>query len=149
MVNLAPQMNRRASILKYDKSVFVVLALHLYVHFTSILISLIEKYDRNGLRGYKKLYTWSVDLSPEPKRHHMNLIMNPAQAVNDEVLADAIEKWDQDCTNIRLVDPKCVLHDPFRLTAIKNLLSPKCLEQMDTLLNSSLMEDYTKVRAKV
>ena len=97
---------------------------------------------RGGLKTCKDLqFFFSI--------HHMNLIMNPAQAVNDEVLADAIEKWDQDCTNIRLVDPKCVLHDPFRLTAIKNLLSPKCLEQMDTLLNSSLMEDYTKVRAKV
>ncbi len=54
----------------------------------------IQKYEDNGMRSYKKLFIWSVDIGEDAKQISMNEIMNPAAAKTDEILADAIEKWD-------------------------------------------------------
>ena len=56
---------------------------------------MIQQHKYSGLRGYKKLHFWLVDLSADMKRHRMNMIMNPAPAKADVELAAAIEKWDQ------------------------------------------------------
>ncbi len=44
------------------------------------LVLAIHKHKYNGLRGYKKLYIWSVDISDTVKQAHMNAIMNEASA---------------------------------------------------------------------
>ena len=41
------------------------------------LVSKIHKYEDNGLRAYKKLYIWSVDISDDAKHESINKIMNP------------------------------------------------------------------------
>ena len=63
------------------------------------LLDMVVKYEHSGLRAYKKLYIWSTDISDDAKQLRMNGFMNPPQAKSDEVLAEAIEKWDRFAEN--------------------------------------------------
>jgi len=113
------------------------------------LCELIKKHELNGLRGYKKLYIWSVDISNTVKQDHMTNIMKPPAAKSDGALASAIEKWDQDRADIRKIDGRCVLQDPFLLTAFKSLCTPNVLKFIDEQMDSGAQEDYEEVRKRV
>ena len=109
----------------------------------------IQKHEQNGLRSYKKLYIWSVDISSNAKQLSMNQIMNPERAKSEEELADAIEKWDRDQTELAKVDPGCELPEAFKLPAFKNMLPPRVLEFVETQMDSSLSDNYKEVRKRV
>jgi len=113
------------------------------------LSELIKKYDNNGLRAYKKLYIWCLDISAQAKQVNMKHIMNPDRAKSDEELADRIEKWDDDRRELIKIDPQCELKDPFLLTAFKDLLTPKMADYIDNQMDSSVSEDYDEVRKRV
>jgi hypothetical protein len=113
------------------------------------MCELIRKYEQNGLRAYKKLYTWSQDLSSAAKEKNMGSIMNPTRATRDEELANCIEKWDRDQVELAKADPRCVLYMPFKLLAFKNLCPQKLLDHIDTQLNTQTLEDYDEVRKLV
>jgi hypothetical protein len=112
-------------------------------------VQLIQKQAPNGMRSYKKLWTWSQDISSQAKQVNMMSIMNPARATSDETLADRIESWDQEQIELLKVDPTCELRPPFILTSFKNLLPEKVLKHVEEQMDSTLSENYTKLRSKV
>jgi hypothetical protein len=112
-------------------------------------IEMIQKYEKNGMRAYKKLFTWSVDISSTAKQHNMTGIMNPSAAKSDEDLANHIEKWDQDRRDLLLLDPSCELKEPFVLVAFKQLLTNKMRDYVDNMLDPSISENYEVIRSKV
>ena len=113
------------------------------------LLELIHKHEQNGLRSYKKLFIWSVDISSNAKHVCVSKIMNPDPARSNEELADAIEKWDRDQMNLMKIDPKCVLTDPLKLPAFKKILTPEMLEHVENQMDSSISDNYTEVRKRV
>ena len=113
------------------------------------LLELIRKHEQNGLRSYKKLYIWSVDISSEAKQQSMNKIMNPPPAASEEVLADAIEKWDRDQVELLKVDPSCELPTAFKLPAFKNLFPPAVLNHVQNQMDSTVSDNYLEVRKRV
>ena len=44
------------------------------------LTELVQKHEQNGLRAYKKLYIWSVDISSNAKHVSIGQIMHPDRA---------------------------------------------------------------------
>jgi len=113
------------------------------------LLEVIQKHEQNGLRSYKKLYIWSVDISSNAKHVSIGKIMHPERARSGSELADAIEKWDQDQKNLAKVDPQCVLSGPFRLPAFKKLFPPEVLDHVDNQMDSHVSDDYNEVRKRV
>ena len=112
-------------------------------------ITIIQKYGKNGLRAYKKLYTWSVDISDEAKQLAMNEIMNPKPAKSDAELASHIEAWDYKCAELLKVDSKCELKDPFRLVAFKSLLTNTMSTYIINQIDPAFTNDYDFIRSKV
>ena len=55
------------------------------------LNELISKYEQNGMRQYKKLYIWTIEISDEIKQSAMSRVMNPKAAANGGVLAEAMK----------------------------------------------------------
>jgi len=113
------------------------------------LLEVIQKHEQNGLRSYKKLYIWSVDISSNAKHVSIGKIMHPERARSGSELADAIEKWDQDQKNLAKVDPQCVLSGPFRLPAFKKLFPPEVLDHVENQMDSHVSDDYNEVRKRV
>jgi len=113
------------------------------------LLELIQKHEQNGLRGYKKLYIWSVDISSSAKHVSINQIMNPECARSGPELAEAIEKWDQDQIELLKIDPKCALPDVFRLPAFKKLLPQDVLDHVENQMDSAISDNYQEVRKRV
>ena len=112
-------------------------------------ITITQKYGKNGLRAYKKLYTWSVDISDEAKSIAMNAIMNPKQAKSDSDLASHIESWDFDCQELLKVDATCELKDPFRLVAFKSLLTNTMSNYILNQIDPAFTTNYDFIRSKV
>ena len=112
------------------------------------LVEKIKKHGDNGLRSYKMLHTWSVDISSAAKQITMAAIMNPKQARNEETLAEAIESWDRDQRELLLIDSSCELKDPFRITAFKSLLPNALLSHLEQNLDPHL-EQYENLRNRV
>ena len=116
-------------------------------------VALIQKYEEdgimNGMRAYKKLYIWSIDVSHEVQHENMKYIMYPSAAKNNGLLADAIEKWDQDQKDLRIMDPSAVLVDPWRLVAFKMIFTPDAKKLVDEQLDHSQQKDYDLVRKRV
>ena len=113
------------------------------------LAELIRKHEQNGLRSFKKLYTWSVDISSNAKHESMGKIMHPDRVKQGCDLADAIEKWDQDQLNLLKVDPKSELPESFRLSAFKKLLPAEVLDHIENQMETSLSDNYAEVRKRV
>ena len=113
------------------------------------LLEIIQKHEQNGLRSYKKLYIWSVDISSNAKHISIGRIMHPDCAKSGAELADVIEKWDQDQSDLLKVDPKCELTEPFRLPAFKKLLPPDVLDHVENQMDSSFSDNYEEVRKRV
>ena len=113
------------------------------------LLELIKKHKQNGMRAYKKLFTWSVDVSNTAKSESMKAIMNPERAKTEEGLAAHIESWDRDREELVKVDPACELKMPFLLIAFKNLLPVKMIEHIENQLSNEVQENYEEIRKKV
>ena len=113
------------------------------------LVLAIRKHRYNGLRGYKKLYLWSVDIIDVVKQQHMGMIMNPQPAKHDHEQAAVIEKWDQDRSDLMQADPKCELKEPFILTSFLQLLTPTFRDFINKQLDPTLRNDYTVVRSRI
>ena len=58
-----------------------------------------------------------------------------AAAKKEADLAEAIEKWDRDCQELRLVDSRCELKDPFRLAAFKCILTSNVANMVNNHLD--------------
>ena len=71
--------------------------------------SLIKKHGSHGIRCYKALQKWSSDISEGAKQTRLTKLMHPPTVHKDELLADAIEKWDQERRDLALLDPEYVL----------------------------------------
>jgi hypothetical protein len=90
-----------------------------------------------------------MDISAQAKQKDMMSIMVPTRATSDETLADRIESWDADQIDLLKVDPTCELRPPVTLSAFKNLLPEKVLKHVDEQMDSSLSDNYEKLRQKV
>ncbi len=113
------------------------------------LVELMRKHEQNGLRAYKMLWTWGLDVSNTAKHSKMHLIQNPPRAKSGAELADCIEAWDRDRKELLKVDSRCELHEPFILTAFRCLLPAEVLSHIDDQMDSSISENYDEVRKKV
>ena len=113
------------------------------------LVEIIQKYEKNGMRAYKKLYTWATDVSNVAKQVDMGHIMNPVRCTKDEELADRIELWDKDHRELVLIDSRCELKDPWRLVAFKCLLTEKMLDFVENQMDPAINDNYDEVRKRV
>ena len=113
------------------------------------LLTVIQPHKYNGLRGYKKLFIWCVDISDSVKNTYMQRIMRPNPAKNDSSQAEAIETWDRERAELVLIDPQCELKAPFLLSAFKCLLTHTFSNYVNNHLDPSMREDYEFIRAKI
>ena len=113
------------------------------------LLTVIQPHKYNGLRGYKKLFIWCVDISDSVKNTYMQRIMRPHAARNDASQAEAIETWDRERAELVLIDPQCELRAPFLLSAFKCLLTPTFSNYVNNHLDPSMREDYDFIRSKI
>ena len=61
----------------------------------------------------------------------MGVLMGPPQANTEEDIADSIEAWEREEAYLINMDPSLQLTGPWRMTALKCLLTPKVKDHVE------------------
>ena len=73
--------------------------------------------------------------------------MKPQQAKSEEEVADLIEAWEREEEEIKRQDPEVTMTDPWRMTAIKCILTPKLYDHVE--LRSGSLMSYEELRREI
>ena len=67
--------------------------------------------DRGGAWVYADIYKWSTETSGLALSEHASKLMNPPAAKREDLIAECIEEWEENCIRLANYGPEHVLAD--------------------------------------
>ena len=87
----------------------------------------------DGIGAYGKLRKWFLGSSGMAITARTQLVMSPAEPKSEAAIADAIDKWREQMRVLEGLGPQYKLADPFKRTALRQLMMGKAKDHFDQL----------------
>jgi len=88
--------------------------------------------EEKGLVAYKAIHAWFTQTTGLAISHRMQYIMSPPRAKKDEDIAQAVEKWEREVTELERLEPEDgKLTWGMKITALKLIITDKIKEHVD------------------
>ena len=103
--------------------------------------------DDGGARAYIHVYSWFMETTGLNMSEKRSRLMHPSPVKSEAHIADAVEAWERDETELRRMDPSGTdLPDVWRMSALKCMLVGKIKEHVEM---KQELRTYDTLRAEI
>ena len=99
------------------------------------------------MKAFFDLYAWFMRTTGLKMSERMGVLARPPPAKAEEDIADSIEAWEREEAELIKMDPSLQLPGPWRMTALKCLLTPKVKDHVE--MQSGKLRTYEELREDV
>ena len=93
-----------------------------------------------GYRAFFEMWAWFMKTTGLKLSERMTALMRPGSAKSEEDIADVVQAWERGESELLRMDENCRLPEPWRMTALKGLLTAKMRDHVEMRANLSTYE---------
>ena len=115
----------------------------------SDILRRIQKVENHGgIRMYAEVYKWFTETSGLGLMEQASRLMAPKRAAKEELVADAIEFWEEKVNRLARFGEEFQLNEAFKKAALKKILTGKVLDNFELWQTEKLSFDELLKRVK-